>query len=38
MIRIAKRGEISRRDLQKPFGEFKTVNSLQEMINAKSLT
>jgi hypothetical protein len=29
MIRIEKRGsEISGRDLQKPFEEFKTVNSL----------
>jgi hypothetical protein len=25
-----KRSEISGRDLQKPFGEFKTVNSLQD--------
>jgi hypothetical protein len=33
MIRIKKkrrRSEISGRDLQKPFGEFKTVNFLQE--------
>jgi hypothetical protein len=36
MIRINKRGkkmsrsEISGRDLQKPFGEFKTINSLQD--------
>jgi hypothetical protein len=34
MIRIDKRGkeesEISGRDLQKPFREFKTVNSLQD--------
>jgi hypothetical protein len=36
MIRIDKReekkrrSEISGRDLQKPFGEFKTVNSLQD--------
>jgi hypothetical protein len=36
MIRIDKRGkkkrrsEISGRDLPKPFGEFKTVNSLQD--------
>ncbi len=28
MIRIEKRGEISARDLQKPFGEFKTINSM----------
>jgi hypothetical protein len=25
-----RRSEISERDLQKPFGEFKTVNSLQD--------
>jgi hypothetical protein len=25
-----RRSEISGRDLQKPFGEFKTVNSLQD--------
>jgi hypothetical protein len=25
-----KRSEISGRDLQKPFGEFKTINSLQD--------
>jgi hypothetical protein len=36
MIRINKRekkktrSEISGRDLQKPFGEFKTINSLQD--------
>jgi hypothetical protein len=37
MIRIDKRvekkkrrSEISGRDLQKPFGEFKTINSLQD--------
>jgi hypothetical protein len=34
MIRIDKRelrrSEISGRDLQQPFGEFKTVNSLQD--------
>jgi hypothetical protein len=31
MIRIEKRGsEISGRDLQKPFGELKTANSLQD--------
>jgi hypothetical protein len=29
-VKKKKRSEISGRDLQKPFGEFKTVNSLQD--------
>jgi hypothetical protein len=30
LVKEKRRSEISRRDLQKPFGEFKTINSLQD--------
>jgi hypothetical protein len=29
LVKEKRRSEISGRDLQKPFGEFKTINSLQ---------